>query len=981
MGNHASAATAAEEDPPPPPVLAALAAWVCAEHTRAAHAYAYALKLIHGCAGSRKTACLLYQVVHFAWCAHCPSKAPALRLRPSSTANALLLTKVGSVTDELVQRLVDAAGPTVRVERHGNHTTLTIRPEGVSAAALASLFRDHRRALAGRWAGAAHCTDGLVIEVANFDAWVHHQLSVEAARAKAAADEGGDAVADGDVAVEDGDPATDEAAPPPPARLRDLLRDEGDQFQRKLQTLDDHVRASAGCDAFWMRAPDVDGQPRAAHYVAVDECQDIPAAYIELLCALQGRSERTPHPTRLLLVGDRLQTVVSTFVDATHPMDCVLRDPRAGVHHLYTNYRCPLAHVELVNAVTKPFQEACGLDPMVAANTNRRDKPLLFPHYTTSSHTRTLDIAQQVKAMLQALFEHDPTLRPGDVGIVMRKTNDNAIMDQLVPLLQAWFAARDPTPPGTPAAHYVKHLKTKYDTGRVALSWADAAGQCVLVSICGDKGRHHRAVVVLGVTDGCIPLQVTRGKPAELCDWSSLNVALTRSTQYLMVGFAASYPSRYLDDCQRYHETKLETLCHCAWQYDRIEDPLYRAVAEAAHDGCEIPLHSFPRPHYKRLTTRMVATQPFAIKDDVAQHADFEHVHTLLPSLALTPTVHTFGARVSFADVWAEMVGHAGEAPHEDWWVLLGEIAELVLLRLHRFPTFEAALAPFVACHAAGKLTFTARERALCRQLDARPPWRLYGQQVREHGADAASVPPRLVHATFEGMAARLPRLLDAAVPNADVSPADWWDLGLLWRELHQPRRTPGMYAHYGRMADASSSAPAAFAGLHANVAAFARSVDLDAASTHRLQTPHALVTTITDKPTLRDLGFGPNDAEWDDGLHYGLVGQSDLLDTEHARLIELKASHVTTSVPSAWLVQALLYTALVNGSAPRHPGLVSRVCVTNVLEGQTYEYTLTPDEARPSSASAVVRRVLRTRGYPEACVGRLLRGGGWVVG
>ena len=128
MGNHASAATAAEEDPPPPRVLAALAAWVCTEHTTAAHAYGKALKLIHGCAGSRKTACLLYQVVHFAWCAHCPSKAPALRLRPSSTANALLLTKVGSVTDELVQRLVDAAGPTVRVERHGNHTTLTIRP-------------------------------------------------------------------------------------------------------------------------------------------------------------------------------------------------------------------------------------------------------------------------------------------------------------------------------------------------------------------------------------------------------------------------------------------------------------------------------------------------------------------------------------------------------------------------------------------------------------------------------------------------------------------------------------------------------------------------------------------------------------------------------------------------------------------------------------------------------------------------------------
>ena len=38
--------------------------------------------------------------------------------------------------------------------------------------------------------------------------------------------------------------------------------------------------------------------------------------------------------------------------------------------------------------------------------------------------------------MLQALFEHDPTLRPGDVGIVMRRTNDNAIMDQLVPLLR-----------------------------------------------------------------------------------------------------------------------------------------------------------------------------------------------------------------------------------------------------------------------------------------------------------------------------------------------------------------------------------------------------------------------------------------------------------------------------------------------------------------------------------------------------------------
>ena len=67
-------------------------------------------------------------------------------------------------------------------------------------------------------------------------------------------------------------------------------------------------------------------------------------------------------------------------------------------------------------------------------------------------------------------------------------------------------------------------------------------------SVHAIKGRSARLVILLGVTEGAIPREARVHRHVELVDQSILNVGLTRSTQYLAIGFAFRRPSRYLYD-------------------------------------------------------------------------------------------------------------------------------------------------------------------------------------------------------------------------------------------------------------------------------------------------------------------------------------------------------------------------------------------------------------------------------------------------
>jgi superfamily I DNA/RNA helicase len=89
-------------------------------------------------------------------------------------------------------------------------------------------------------------------------------------------------------------------------------------------------------------------------------------------------------------------------------------------------------------------------------------------------------------------------------------------------------------------------MNTDCDGGHNSLDWNKAKGKTKLLSIHGDKGRGHKVVFFVGLTEGSIPRDIFIYKSSELIPESLLNVGLSRSTKYLFVGINFEYPSRYI---------------------------------------------------------------------------------------------------------------------------------------------------------------------------------------------------------------------------------------------------------------------------------------------------------------------------------------------------------------------------------------------------------------------------------------------------
>ena len=245
--------------------------------------------------------------------------------------------------------------------------------------------------------------------------------------------------------------------------------------------------------------------------------------------------------------------------------------------------------MRLANLLLGAAQRDRGLRPMLAARADGEDAgagthadadagtggasartpgslPLLFTHEPTSRNSGATDAAARVAALVASFFDADASLRPSDVSIVMAKINNSAVMGALESLLEEEFerrfggapAAADagPAAAGAPAVapsakkrgarRFVTLFATEADAARIAIKWSRAKGKASLSSVHAIKGRSARLVVFLGVSEGAIPREARVHRHAELVDLSILNVGLTRSTQYLAVGFAARRPSRYL---------------------------------------------------------------------------------------------------------------------------------------------------------------------------------------------------------------------------------------------------------------------------------------------------------------------------------------------------------------------------------------------------------------------------------------------------
>ena len=357
---------------------------------------------------------------------------------------------------------------------------------------------------------------GCHIEIANFDAWIHDQFSSM----------GGNA------------------------------NELGSLFETKRQTLQSLINETH-CSTVHMHSTN------NADMVLIDEVQDIDPLKMELLLSIYRNGLINIKPISLFFAGDKLQTIHAKALEhAVHPIDMIRAIPEHIEFKMRTCYRCPKAHIEFANLITKPFRDKYGIQAMKAANDNQIDKPFLFTYSDSfgNHNMKAESLARTVNKMIQELLQADAEIKPSDIAIIMHTTNGNPVFYQLAHKLQK-------------TAH---HFSTAGDGYNVSIDWLKSEGKSVLLSVHGDKGKGHKAVFFLGFGHYTYPYSHQKFLKEELLSESLLNVAITRSTKYLFIGIS-SESSSYLHHV--YSNPRFADMVYTKWSSLDLP-PVYKRCAD-----------------------------------------------------------------------------------------------------------------------------------------------------------------------------------------------------------------------------------------------------------------------------------------------------------------------------------------------------------------------------------------------------------------
>lgn len=799
--------------------------------------------MIEGVAGSRKTDTMI--------------RLGLRRYLTNKKRNLLFLTQVGSVSDEICRRIEGYLKIPVLRQNSSNHYMASMPGRGI-------------------------------IEVANFDAWVHRQLEQEA---------------------------------------WPHLHQMGSYHSHKVQEL---IRMCDKVQGFCMK------NGSYADEILIDECQDFEISKANLVISLLNRLKHV----NAIFAGDYMQTLFERSILTSHPITVFKTLPSIGCYHLTRCYRCPRAHIDFCNLVMGDAFRRHGCRMIEPVDQDRRHRPFLFTHGNTSrQHFDVLQLVHQCCDMLNILLKHDKDIRPSDVCFLMRKCNDQMVFEFLRVRLESFWAARG-------YRNAVIHFATQFDGYRNSIQWNFADDKTCLLSIHGDKGKGHKVVFVLGITQKSLPDECSMHKPIELLCESLLNVALTRSTRYLFIGFHHSQPSIYLSRIMN----RLKDEAYMGWT-DNIQDDLYRELATVMR---------FPTPTFMnhfRESALGVPTLNFLSTTDISRR--YERIEDVLNYRPKMETI-VFGKKIHFS------------LPH-DLYPILGHMAELMLLQLISPTVFQRDIQMWSD---PSNVVLTEDERLLCWVHDfSLHQW--IGTDMFMHNLNMMEEAYSGIIKNDAGLsdcvqrlkkkqAYVLPQAFHAICSRPYSSLAkfsDWWNLALLFHEIKAVHRKPCLYRYIDM--EISAHQTRTFHIFQENIRALATRFSKNVV----FHPHHDLIAQANEPELLQQLGF-MNHPDLDErffknGYYYGITGISDVIDVDTNTLFEIKASHVDLSIE--WILQTSLYGVLPLRQQTSI-GRIKNLVLANVMTGKLYQWE------KKKSATRVFRNILTERSFPEVLIERLIK-------
>jgi hypothetical protein len=301
----------------------------------------------------------------------------------------------------------------------------------------------------------------------------------------------------------------------------------------------------------------------------IDEVQDLQSPQMRLLVNLAKQQDLD-----IYVAGDYLQTLFEVSHENGHAMDIFKHIKNVKYFDLNICMRCPKAHIDFNNILMHDMQIKYKIPVMGSHNDNVIDKPVIFTHRSTGQkdNAHIEATASQITEMIKTLLMGDPDVDPSDIAIIMAKSKDNMLFKYLKNSLDDLYneirSLKDKT----------IIMSTEADGYHKNLDWSHANDKTKMLSIHGDKGKGHKVVFFLGLTEKSIPMEFEVGKVEELLAESKLNVALTRSTKYLFIGFNSSYPSRYLTK----YVNVLQKYAYVSWGNSLSCPKIYQDIIRAS---------------------------------------------------------------------------------------------------------------------------------------------------------------------------------------------------------------------------------------------------------------------------------------------------------------------------------------------------------------------------------------------------------------
>jgi hypothetical protein len=643
--------------------------------------------------------------------------------------------------------------------------------------------------------------------------------------------------------------------------------------------------------------------------VLIDEFQDLSHEKAKLLINIIKYKKMIA-----VCAGDLLQTIfehslISNNKTTLHPMLLWEKELDNKRFELTTCFRCPNTHINLVNLLMNDYQRKLSI-PIIKSRNNSDILPILFHHPTISTNHNAYIISQQIIEAIKIIKISDNNFRPHDVAIIMSKCNDNPVFHQikyeLNKLYEQWGFKNK-----------IKLFETKKDGIQCTIDWNKANDKTVLLSIHGVKGKGYKVVFFIGFTEGAIPNETRLFKQTEIIDYSLMNVALTRSTKWLFIGFTQSMMSRYLH--KYYHQ--LDKYCILSWNsQNEIAKAINNVYSDVFPSYKKIPW--IYNPNYKSLPVYRSDKLISTIKYDIAKL--YEHPDEL-SSITLIEKIK-FGKQIMIQNI------------SKDLYPIFGNMGELILEREYYFlhNKYDEFIDKYK--YLKEKVHYTSDDRLLNIIQDERINYKIKISYVNNQNYN------RIIKNVYDkrsnyvkennDLQNEFNKLLNyrkckyiipsgfnirefklsvnnflSKIESDKLTSECFWNIALYNTILEDEFRNPTihLYLNYYNI-DLDD--------LIYNIRQF-----LNNKSLLQFHNKYSLIESENDDEMLKTMGYSSS-------IQYGIIGESDII--ENNTLYEIKCP-ISNKYDHQWTIQTLLYSCLEEN--------IYKIGIVNLSSGKCYYY------------------------------------------